>query len=324
MKLGVIVGRFQIDELHEGHQRLIRRAYEECDKVLVLIGTTVVRTPKDPLPYHLVAASVKSLRNAMVDVDEIKDHPNDDVWKDNLVRKVITYSEGYDEVVYYGGRDSFLEHLPEECTKIEIDSIESLSSTNRRNSLGYRNELLFRMGYITAVQDEYQACYAVADLVALSRNNVLIGRKKNGKWVIPGGFADDGDGSLEASAVREALEETGIYVPPNALDYVASRQTNIWNYSGYRQPFTTCFWTEWNPSYGIPHDTDELTDVGFVPVVEALKLLEEGNHKDFLSIAYAKYNAPSRVIESLKEYLGPELMAKYEGLELKTDSDVSS
>lgn len=43
VKTGLILGRFQ--GFHKGHEMLIRKACETCDRVLVLVGSAQIETP---------------------------------------------------------------------------------------------------------------------------------------------------------------------------------------------------------------------------------------------------------------------------------------
>ncbi len=57
--------------------------------------------------------------------------------------------------------------------------------------------------------------------VLTRRHGVLIGKRghgpKQGEWGLIGGFAECGDLSIEASAARECLEETGLDVSPEEM-----------------------------------------------------------------------------------------------------------
>ena len=51
-KLGLVVGRFQV--FHTGHEQMIRKAIETCEKTLIFIGSSQESlTQKNPLSYEL-------------------------------------------------------------------------------------------------------------------------------------------------------------------------------------------------------------------------------------------------------------------------------
>jgi ADP-ribose pyrophosphatase YjhB (NUDIX family) len=69
---------------------------------------------------------------------------------------------------------------------------------------------------------------AVATIITDGHGQILLVRRAiepgYGKWVIPGGYVDRGE-EVQAAAVREALEESGVHV---RLD----RLVNIYSYPG--------------------------------------------------------------------------------------------
>lgn len=71
MKVGVILARFQ--PIHNGHVELIKKAFEENDKVLILIGSADKIGERNPIPVNLREELVsKSISNL---VDNKKNTP---------------------------------------------------------------------------------------------------------------------------------------------------------------------------------------------------------------------------------------------------------
>lgn len=108
--LGVIVGRYQIDQLHEGHYKLIHQAQSENDKLLIVIGNSPAKlTLSNPLSFEV---REKMILNIFGDkkpiIVRLSDQKSDQVWSsklDELIEKGTHNS--YDKITLYCGRDGF-------------------------------------------------------------------------------------------------------------------------------------------------------------------------------------------------------------------------
>ena len=108
--IGVIIGRFQVHELHEAHQNLINEVCKNHKKVIIFIGDNahIPRSKRNPLGYKERELMIKQMY-PNVTIMPLQDRRLDDVWSkqlDSRIREV--YPTG--SVLLYGGRDSFISH----------------------------------------------------------------------------------------------------------------------------------------------------------------------------------------------------------------------
>ena len=106
--VGVIVGRFQVHELHEGHIDLIQTVFDNHAKVVIFLGLSPFHgTFTNPLDFEPRKTMILEKFPKAI-VLYIKDIPNDKIWSerlDSMVRDVLNPRQS---AVLYGGRDSFV------------------------------------------------------------------------------------------------------------------------------------------------------------------------------------------------------------------------
>ena len=107
---GVIVGRFQVDELHKMHYDLINSVREKHEKTYIFLGI-----PKDgrltvsnPLPFDARQEMITTLFPD-VKVLFIRDRESNEEWVNNLDDQIDAITTNFDKVTVYGSRDSFLD-----------------------------------------------------------------------------------------------------------------------------------------------------------------------------------------------------------------------
>src|SRR5579859_5244904 len=86
--VGVIVGRFQVHELHDAHKTLINEVLERHDKVIVFLGLSpLMNTQENPLDFQarkqMLLAEFPSLN-----ILYIKDRNSDELWSKDLDAKI--------------------------------------------------------------------------------------------------------------------------------------------------------------------------------------------------------------------------------------------
>lgn len=115
MKLAVIVGRFQVAELTDGHKELINKAIE-YERALIVVGMRNPDLIRNPLPPRCVMDSIENYISNLgrLDADKVyirtfPDHKSDNIWSVNLDLLISSHLYGEIEPVLIGGRDSFLE-----------------------------------------------------------------------------------------------------------------------------------------------------------------------------------------------------------------------
>ncbi len=110
VNVGVIVGRFQVAELHEGHKQLIQSVRNEHNKVIIFLGLSVcVGTKNNPLDYEARKQMILQTFPEII-VGYIQDMRNDEVWSTTLDREINKLKSPAENVTLYGGRDAFIKH----------------------------------------------------------------------------------------------------------------------------------------------------------------------------------------------------------------------
>jgi nicotinamide mononucleotide adenylyltransferase/8-oxo-dGTP pyrophosphatase MutT (NUDIX family) len=317
LKIGVICGRFQVDELHDGHQKLINQVVQDNDMVMFVLGTTY-KSKKDPLDfetrkemidYHFI--SNKYLRPIIV---QLRDHKHDDIWVENLDSLVneaskihITAMKKYlnatnqeacsddFEITMYGGRDSFLETYTKHNGQYDCEYVETVvcSATEIRENIKTVPNVDFRRGVIYGQNQLFPACYSVVDIIVEKYVDgelyILLGQKpidtKKNLWVFPGGFIDKGDGSARNAAQRELKEETHLDVSSKILKIFDNVEIPDYRYEKTENSlFSTIFTVEISDSwqdYVIQNKAeagDDLCDVKWVHHSEVENHLSHLHH----------------------------------------------
>jgi bifunctional NMN adenylyltransferase/nudix hydrolase len=273
--LGVIVGRFQVAELHEGHRALIDTAVHEQERLLVVLGSTGGQpTDNDPLDIETRTLMIREAYPHAL-VRTLKDHPSDTAWSASLDRIVAEVAEG-GKATLYGSRDCFLGSYHGALAQRTIPPLPNVNGTERRKNAG-KHPLAspdFRQGAIYATGQRFPTSYQAVDTIIVRRETqeVLLGGKsgEDGLRFI-GGFVDPSDGSLEAAAKREAYEETD-GVELTAPTYLGSLRIDDHRYrkgpDGVMSAVFLAFYV-----FGAPRARDDLERLEWVRIEDVARRL---------------------------------------------------
>lgn len=230
-KVGAIVCRLQVHELHAGHVGFFNLVCANHKKVIVFLGVPVIQnTRNNPLDFATRSAMVMASYPNVV-VLPLKDQRSDILWSQELDR-LASMPYGEQSVLLYGSRDSFIPHYYGKHKTAEVETDVYYSGTEVRKLVS--QEILqssdFRAGVIHANYARRDVTYPTVDIVAYNeKGQILLARKPNeDKLRFVGGFVDRGDNSYEQTGRREFMEETGGIA--DGLVYVASQKIDDWRY----------------------------------------------------------------------------------------------
>jgi len=278
--VGVVVGRFQVPELTEGHVALLEEAGKHA-KMCVGIGvSSQTVTQDDPLDYPSREQMLRE-QYYKAQILPIHDQPLDRMWVQTLDRMVSTIYQ-FAPITFYHGRDSGFEKVYKanggRYEVVAIDPVNNVSGTAEREKVahGVETSRAWRAGAIHAAYNQWPRINFCVDIgvtrllktvnMQFGRFELLVGSRvdEGGAVRLPGGHVDITDsGSLE-SAVRELQEETGLEALPSDLHYVGNFRVKSWRKAKNSALFTSLYHADYK--FGAAKAMDDIDRVHWIPI----------------------------------------------------------
>jgi len=272
--VGVLIGRFQVPQLHDIHKELIQTVVQTHPKIIVFLGLTtpMQSTRNNPLDFE----SRKQMLLAEfpnITVLYVKDCKRDDIWSRNVDKQISDIIGPNDTVLLYGGRDSFIKHYEGKFATTELESDRILSGSEIRKEISKKTKASaeFREGVIWGAHNRFPVSYACVDVAILNEDEtkVLMARKPDEKeYRFVGGFADPGSPSYEADARREVMEEASIDITDPV--YLGSMSIDDWRYRNEVDKIKTSLFV-CKYLFGKPEAHDDICEIRWIPVDDLQK-----------------------------------------------------
>jgi bifunctional NMN adenylyltransferase/nudix hydrolase len=281
---GVIVGRFQTDELHDGHVELLDYVVNNHKNTIIYLGLSPCKcTVNNPLDFETRRAMLLA-KYPDIKVYYLFDVWSDELWSKNLDENISRITGASQTVCLYGSRDSFIPYYTGTYPVQELEQSFYLSATERRKQLAqhYKGSVDFRHGVIWATHNQYPKCFPTIDVAIFNDagTKVLLGQKAGeDKWRFIGGFVMPGH-TIEQTVEKETLEEAGVQL--SNLQYVGSFVINDWRYRSEVDKITTCLFTA-KKQVGTPKPGDDIAKLGWFKFVPSILSEVIDAHKEMMT-----------------------------------------
>ena len=270
--VGVIVGRFQVNELHDGHKALIDSVVAENERVIIFLGLSPLKTTRNnPLDFRARKQMISEIYPD-IDILYINDCVSDEAWSKDLDRQISNNVGPESKVALYGSRDAFISHYSGRYPTIELVQESYISGSSIRQAIAHKTNPSadFRAGVIWATKNQFCNPKLTVDIAIFDsgKNKLLLGRKTNEeKYRFIGGFVNPNE-TAEMSASREVHEETGLDIGgTRELNFLGTHVINDWRYRGESENILPAFfWTTYK--FGRPEPADDICEVKLFDIVK--------------------------------------------------------
>jgi bifunctional NMN adenylyltransferase/nudix hydrolase len=293
-EIGVIIGRFQLHQLHQAHCDVIESVLENHKKVILFLGVNqVVGSSCNPLDFASRKAMIQEKYPQLI-ILSLPDNRSDETWSKNLdsrIREVFQIGG----VLLYGSRDSFIPHYKGQFKTAELEQEIYVSGTEVRKKVSeeIKSSKEWRAGVIYGSYNRYPTSFQTVDVAVFNEDETqMLLAKKPGedKYRFIGGFVDVRDTSLEHTAKREFMEEAGAEI--SIIGYVGSFRVDDWRYRSERDKImTTLFKAKY--LYGHLEPSDDIIELRWLDIKDLKEIggiqrivIEE--HQSMMSILLSK------------------------------------
>lgn len=211
---GVIIGRFQVDDIHDGHKALLDSVADSVGRLIIFVGLSPNKcTVNNPLDFMAVRSMLQG-HYPDATIQYIKDTESNDRWSGVLDAQISALIGPRQSVMLFGSRDSFIPYYSGIYPTEELvqQSFASGSQIRRDLAVRSRNSADWRAGAIWAMQNQWNGPDVCVDsgLFNDDYTQILLGRKKDEDlFRLCGGFVEN-DETAEEALTRESKEEAGI------------------------------------------------------------------------------------------------------------------
>jgi bifunctional NMN adenylyltransferase/nudix hydrolase len=291
--VGVIRGRFQVPELHEGHRYLFEYVLERHADVLVVLSDPYIANSADPLSFLMQKMMIQSTYpNRQMRFAECGRLPSSRWMRSKVLDAAIEREFPGRKAILYGSRESIVHSYDGAFEKHETETVFSGSGTKIRNAIEIVDSTDFRKGVIYAAVHRRPIGYPAVDVAVMWRNQnqvLLVGwEEEEGKLRFPGSFFEFGrDTNYEAAGMRCLKKELpGIRF--SSLQLIASHTIHDdYRYKRSQDGIITTFMTV-SYSDGVPKPGQGIDRVKWVKFADVQKSLVE-SHKPLGKILKSRW-----------------------------------
>jgi bifunctional NMN adenylyltransferase/nudix hydrolase len=271
--IGVVIARFQVHELHDGHHYVIKQVTDSHKKTIIFLGVPkFIGTKKNPLDFDTRKKMVQTDYPEAVIV-ALPDQRDNIKWAKELDKRIReVYPHG--DVLLYGSRDSFIPYYVNNGGKFQTKELKPLGTftgTDVRKLISeeVKNSTDFRCGIIYHAYNLYPRVIPTVDIAIYNEDStklLLANKYEEDRLRLVGGFMRPDDSSLESSVRRIYLKECGGNSEIGEIQYSLSTQINDWRFRGEEDKVVTTLFT-CKYIFGSISPSDDIIELKWIDVI---------------------------------------------------------